>query len=274
MSLARFAKWNVWSLKRRYRRRMLVVLRAGDMSLHTEWLQGAPPESRTWDLHLSYFGDQSDPFPNRPADVTLSFELGTKATGTIACLDKLGERVASYDWVWLPDDDLSVNLPTLNRFFDIVREHKLDLAQPALGHESYVAHDITVQRPHMKLRYTTFVEIMAPCFSKRALKLCRPYLGATVSSWGLNHIFPRLLGYPQRKIAIVDETPVVHTRPAGRGPNIWLTRQLGVNPEKEMEEFLRVHQLTRRFDTWAGIDLNGNLITDLSQIDRVKTSHF
>ena len=73
MSLARFAKWKFWSFKRRSPRRMLVVLRAGDMSLHTGWLQGAPPESRTWDLHLSYFGDHSDPFPNRPADVTLSF---------------------------------------------------------------------------------------------------------------------------------------------------------------------------------------------------------
>ena len=51
---------------------------------HPEWLQGARPESRTWDLHLSYFGDRDDPFPDRPADVTLSFEKGTKAIGTVA----------------------------------------------------------------------------------------------------------------------------------------------------------------------------------------------
>jgi hypothetical protein len=274
MSAAQFAKWNFWSFKRKSRRRVLVVLRAGDMSLHPEWLQGTPPESRIWDLHLSYFGDHSNPFQDRPADVTLSFEKGTKATGIVACLDKLGERVTGYDWVWLPDDDLSANLPTLNRFFDIVRAHKLDLAQPALGRGSYVAHGITVQRPHMKLRYTTFVEIMAPCFSKRALELCRPFLGATVSSWGPNHLFPRLLGYPKRQIAIVDETPVVHTRRPGHGPNGALTRQLGLNPIKELEDFLRVHKLTRRFHTWAGIDLNGNLITNLWQIDRMKSSHF
>ena len=184
-------------------------------------------------------------------------------------MDKLGERVAGYDWVWLPDDDLRADLATLNRFFDIVCDYKLDLAQPALGRGSYGDHDITLQRPHMKLRYTTFVEIMAPCFSQWALKLCRPFLGATVSSCGPNHIFPRLLGYPERKIAIVDETPIVHTRPVACGPNIALTRQLGIDPEKECEDFLRAHQLERWFDTWAGIDLNGNLIVDLSQIDRV-----
>ena len=261
-------------LKPEVRRRVLVVVRAGDTSLHTEWLQGATPESRKWDLHLSYFDDQVFPFQDRPSDVTLSFEKGTKATGTVACLNKLGKRVEAYDWVWLPDDDLKADMPTLNGFFDIVREYDLDLAQPALGAGSYVFHDITAQRPHMKLRYTTFVEIMASCFSKRALGLCRPYLDATVSSWGPDLLFPRLLGYPERKIAIVDETPIVHFRPPARGPNIALVRQLGVDPEKEIQNFMRVHGLAFRFKTWAGIDRNGQLVTDLTQIDRVKTPHY
>jgi hypothetical protein len=125
------------------------------MSLHPEWRKGAAAESRTWDLHLSYFGDKTDPFADRPADVTLSFEKGTKAMGTVACLEKLSERVAGYDWIWLPNDDLRADLPTLNRFFAIFREHDLDLARAALGNGSYAAHDITIQRPHMKLRYAT-----------------------------------------------------------------------------------------------------------------------
>jgi SEC-C motif/Protein of unknown function (DUF707) len=252
------------------RRRTLVVLRAGDTSLHADWLQGAPLEGRNWDLHLSYFGDGSDPFPDRPLDVTMSFEKGTKATGTVACLNKLGERVTAYDWVWLPDDDLRTDLPTLNRFFDIIADHDLDLAQPALGAGSYVAYDITVQRPHMRLRYTTFVEIMAACFSRRALALCRPYLDATVSSMGPSHLFPRLLGYPERKIAIVDETAVVHTRPLKQGPNIALVRTLGIDPDEELSHFLHKHGLTKRFETWAGIDQHGRLLSDLSEIDRTK----
>jgi Protein of unknown function (DUF707)/Protein of unknown function (DUF616) len=256
----------------KHRRRVLVVVRAGDASLHPGWLQGASPESRNWDLHLSYFGKQHDPFPDRPADVTLSVENGTKATGTVACLNKLGYRVSAYDWVWLPDDDLKADLPTLNRFFAIVCEYHLDLAQPALGSGSYISHDITLQRPHMKLRFTTFVEIMAACFSRRALAICRPYLAATISSCGPNHLFPRLLGYPTRKIAIVDETPVVHTRSPGLGPNIALVRSLGISPEDEYQEFMHLHGLTPRFETWGAIDRHGKLVADLSEIDRVKAS--
>jgi hypothetical protein len=255
------------------RRHVLVILRAGDDSLHPWWLKGAPQESRTWDLHLSYFGDRTAPFPDRPDDVTLSFEKGTKAVGTAACLNGLSERVLQYDWVWLPDDDLLADLPTLNRFFEIVQQYNLDLAQPALGAGSHFTYDITLQRPHLRLRFTTFVEIMAACFSRDALHLCRPFLAATVSSWGPNHLFPRLLGYPDRGIGIVDETPVVHARPMNKGPNIALTRSLGISPEKEFEQFMRTHGLTRRLEALGAVDLQGRFTAELSEIDRVKLAH-
>jgi hypothetical protein len=249
-------------------RRVLVILRAGDQSLHPEWFTNARPESRNWDFHISYFGDLKRPFRNRNPDVTLSFEKGTKSVGTVACLEKLGSRVDKYDWVWLPDDDLWTDLANLNRFFDIVAEYGLDLAQPALGEGSYVAYPITAQRPHMRLRYTTFVEIMAPCFSRKALRLCAPFLAATKSSWGINWLFPKLLEYPERGIAIVDETPVIHPRPHGHGPNIALTRKLGISPDKELSNLLKMHQLKKRLDTWGGIDRAGNYISDQMEIDR------
>jgi hypothetical protein len=265
--------WKTERRRRRFYRRVLVILRAGDDSLHPSWLQGAPQESRSWDLHLSYFGDRTTPFVDRPGDVTLSFEKGTKAVGTAACLDALSERVLHYDWVWLPDDDLLADLPTLNRFFEIVQQYNLELAQPALGSGSYVAYDLTLQRPHLRLRFTTFVEIMAACFSRHALNLCRPFLAATVSSWGPNHLFPRLLGYPERGIGIVDETPVVHTRPVGGGPNLALTRSLGISPESEFEQFMQVHGLTKRLDTWGAIGRDGGFIADVAEIDRAKATH-
>ena len=250
------------------RRRVLVILRAGDQSLHREWLAGIPGEGRNWDLHLSYFGDLRRPYRHRADDITLSFEKGTKSEGTVACLEKLGDRTDAYDWVWLPDDDLAANLSTLNRFFEIVAEYDLDLAQPALGAGSYVAFRITIQRPHLKLRYTTFVEIMAACFSRKAFRLCAPYLGATKSSWGPNWLFPKLLGYPKRGIGIVDETPVVHTRPLAKGPNIAKAKQLGISPAQERDDFVKLHQLEKRLETWGAIDARGNYVEDPAEIER------
>jgi hypothetical protein len=252
------------------RRRALVVLRAGDTSLHPAWLNGPSHETRNWDLHLSYFGDHANPFADRPSDVTLSYEKGPKSLGTVACMRKLAERIKSYDWVCFPDDDLAADLVTLNRFFAVVEEYNLDLAQPALGAGSYVWHDITRQRPHMKLRFTTFVEIMAACFSQHALELCAPYLDATLSSYGPDLLFPRLLGYPKDRIAIVDETPVIHTRLVG--PNRAVARRLGGDAHQELSLFLDRHRLSPRFETWAGVTADGEHITDAMQIDRCKAT--
>jgi hypothetical protein len=113
---------------------------------------------------------------------------------------------------------------------------------------------------------------MATCLSQRAFELGRPYLNTTVSSWGPDLLFPKLLGYPTDKIAIVDETPVIHTRPVARGPNITRARELGVDPRKELQEFLDRHGVTRRFDTWGGITKDGRYTTDLAEIDRFKAT--
>ncbi|TPQ51251.1 hypothetical protein C2U72_09310 [Prosthecomicrobium hirschii] len=238
-------------------RPVLVILRAGDRSLHPGWLAGAPPETRTWDLHLSYFGNDPDPFPDRPADVTVSFEKGSKATGTVACLAGLGARLDRYRFIWLPDDDLAADLPTLNRFFAIVAEYDLDIAQPALGPGSFVNHRITSQRPEYRLRFTDFAEIMALGLSQRAFRICRPYFDRSVSSWGLDFLFPKLIGYPDRKIAIVDETPVVHTRPGGKGPNIALVRGEGVTPGQELRQIEKDFGIVRSRKNLAAIPRGG-----------------
>jgi hypothetical protein len=94
-----------------------VIVRAGDTSMHPTWFEGGAEPERNWDLHLSYYGDEAASFPHRPPDVTLTKEKGSKAQGTVSCLQKLGRRVEHYDWIWLPDDDLACNLPTLNKFF-------------------------------------------------------------------------------------------------------------------------------------------------------------
>jgi hypothetical protein len=231
----------------------LVIVRAGDKSLHPKWVDDANT-NRLFDLHISYYGNRKYPFSDRPDDISLSFEPGTKSQGLAQCLQKLGEIVNKYEYIWLPDDDILTDQNTINSFLAIVRDYKLDVSQPALGLGSYIAHDITVQRPDLKLRYTTFVEVMAPCFSRAALRQIEPYLGATASSWGVDHLFGAILNYPQDRIAIVDQTPVIHTRPVG-GPNIQRAEQLGPTAREEMERLLFDMHINIRIENLSAIDL-------------------
>ena len=66
------------------------------------------------------------------------------------------------------------------------------------------------------LRYVDFVEIMCPVFSTRALRVCRGSFRDSVSGFGLDHLWPALLGGARSRIAIIDSVGVIHTRPLGR----------------------------------------------------------
>src|SRR4029453_1724079 len=94
-------------------RRCLVILRAGNRSLHTAWFDPNHRDQRLWALHLSYFGASANPFFGRPSDVTLSFEQGPKNIGPADCADRRPEPfrrpLNSYEWIWLPDDDLLID---------------------------------------------------------------------------------------------------------------------------------------------------------------------
>ena len=189
--------------------RNLVVLRAGDRSLHQEWIAGA---RRDFDLFISYYGQT----PNKWREEADFYEArpGPKWPCIGDLLAANAALVADYDCVWFPDDDLSVSTDTINRMFAFFHAHQLSLAQPALTRNSYHTWDTLLQDPHCHLRYTRFVEVMAPLFSKAALQTCVDSFNESRSGWGLDWVWPLLCERAGLEgIAVIDATPVWHTRP-------------------------------------------------------------
>ncbi|MET7773170.1 hypothetical protein [Nocardia sp. NPDC005366] len=227
------------------RRRNLVILRAGDASLHEKWLTG--PQPRTWDLVVSYFGD--DPHRFRGDDVTRLDRKGPKwpALHHVLTVD-LAEVIDNYDYVWLPDDDLSTDTATINELFEYSARYRLSLAQPALTEDSYFTHEITLVDRRFELRYTNFVEIMAPCFSREFLTRCLPTFDRTQTGWGLDFHWPRFAP-DTSAIAIIDAVTVRHTRPVG-GPNLTAARATGIDPTREYRDYLLKHGISD-LSTWV-----------------------
>ena len=195
----------------RARRRNLVVLRAGDASLHREWLVG--PE-RDFDIFVSYYGNA----PGRHADGADFYESrpGPKWPCIAALLEDRVDLVDGYAAFWFPDDDLSATAPVIDRMFAFFHAYELCLAQPALTRDSYHTWDTLLQQPNCHIRYGRFVEVMAPLFNRAALRLCAPTFGESRSGWGLDWVWPSLCRRAGiGRIAILDATPVRHTRPVG-----------------------------------------------------------
>lgn len=193
-------------------RRYLVIVRAGDNSLHSGWTDA--PETRDWDLVASYYGD--DPSRFRDASDRRIDDRGPKWTGLHALLTR-ESFWREYDYIWLPDDDLAIAQTAISRLFSLAAELNLELAQPALSWRSFYSHEITVRHPSFVARYTDFIEIMAPCLSRRLLEACVPLFAETQSGWGLDWLLP-LQSKAKFGCAIVDEVEVTHTRRVG-GPN-------------------------------------------------------
>ena len=198
----------------------LVVLRAGRSSLHPRWWGDRPQAERNWDLCVSVYDGEPQAI-GRGAEY-LTHQPEQRKFQAIFDLFHPGSPLLAYDRVWLPDDDLLISVADINLTFHLSRKYALDLAQPALrpGLDCFIMHQVVVRQPDSLLHYAGFVEIMCPLFSARALRLCLPSFRDAWSGYGLDNLWPSLLGGPQARIAVIDAVAMIHTRPAGQGYDI------------------------------------------------------
>jgi len=228
-------------------RRNLVIVRAGDASLHPSWLKA----ERNWDIIVNYYGD--DPQLYRQNDVCRIDSKGPKWPALHELMEKIQDQIAPYDYIWFPDDDLACAPDTIDRLFDLCRAHDLELAQPALTHDSHIGVSITVANHAFLLRYTNFIEIMAPCFHRALLQRCWPTFATSLSGWGLDFVWPRQASDPS-KVAIIDALQIKHTRPHG-GPNYNALKERGVDPHQEFADLLAREKIELVHIITGGIDL-------------------
>ncbi len=193
-------------------RRNLVLVRAGTGSAHGQWIRDIDPADRNWDLGISWYGAETDftPDPDAAYHIVQSDRQKWPAIHELLTPDS---PLWHYDYIAFPDDDLAWNWRGVNIAFERMRDFDLMLAQPSLDPAGHVIHAVTRANPDTALRFTNFVEVMTPIFSRAALRLCAPTFALSQSGFGLDHLWPKMIGEPENRIAIIDETSVVHTRP-------------------------------------------------------------
>ena len=201
-------------------RRNLVMMRAGNNGVLPNWAQAS---SRSWDLAISFYGDGQ---PDWGQEYFIQ-EKGPKWQPIHRWISSNPQLLKQYDWFWFPDDDILTSHENANEFFRVCRGFDLQLAQPAILRDgSYASFDVTWQHADFLLRFTMFVEGMMPAFRSDALRLCLPVMQEESRfGWGLDCVFPMLLGYPENKIAIIDACAVAHTRPVGGNTDLTVARR-------------------------------------------------
>ena len=213
-------------------RKNLIVVRAGDNSLHPRWL--GTNAQRNFDLLVSYYGATLGRFEGE-CDLYHAMAGPRWPAHHAICTQHL-DRLLSYDRIAFVCDDVDARPEAWTRLFELCARYQLDLAQPAiLGYRSYA---ITEPQQGVLLRYTNFVEIMCPVFSSRALERVRSTFGESVSGWGLDFLWSRLLPYSDYKVAIVDSVCVTHAGIVRQGSLRPVLDRLGIDPLDELKQVM------------------------------------
>lgn len=249
-------------------RRNLLVLRAGDRSLHPGWL-ALEGTNRNWDLHISYFGNRAEPFGALPDGVSLSQEKGPKYLGLADCFDRHPQFLERYDWIGCPDDDLEVAMGSWSQIFDVAAESGAAIAQPSLDARSYFSHRVTLQRRHYRYRYTNFVEVMCPIFARDTLSDLLPQFRENNSSWGLDYVWSRRTASAGKRLVIIDTAALLHTREIGRGAQYKNGSDL--SPFQDRYEVLQKYGLENtRLRALEGIRTDGQVERNFWRLNRYR----
>jgi hypothetical protein len=253
----------------------LAFFRAGANSFHTRILEEDP--NRNWDCCVSWYGSKrmenlAEVYTDGGDNKFEGFEIFLSETG--GC--------TNYQYVFVIDDDVLFSPGDVSRYFDICRSYDLYLSQPALSWRSYYSHPVTLRNPACALRRVSFIEVMAPCFSKLALSELRKTFLHTKSTWGIDWAWSAEVAN-RRGFFVVDQIPVVHTKPIDptHGAFYKHIRNIGVDIEKETTrvfatypEFNRKAQTQDKghtFKAWVPMYLSEFI---MSTIERCKVAAY
>lgn len=218
-------------------KRNCVIAAVGKDSLHREWKKGRTKPD--FDLHLIVY-DQSFNSFYEDADF-VSYRKGYKMKLVYHYLMEHPEYLEHYAYFFIPDDDIRMDADNINKLFREMEERRIEIAQPGLSH-SYYTFEHTLRDKACVLRYTNFVEIMLPCFSRAALKKVLHTFDANESGWGIEDHWPLLIQSDRRDIAVMDGIVAEHTRPI---------QSYSDKNMKEMMDYRKKYGLERKIEEYG-----------------------
>lgn len=227
-----------------------VFVAAGESSLHRQLLKG----DADFDLHLLIYDGSYNKFCNDTDFIAC--DAGYKMDMTYRYLHRHPDLLDKYEYFFLMDDDIEMSTEEVNKLFGIMKQYHLRIAQPSLV-MSYYTYEHTLRNPFCILRYTNFVEMMIPCFSKEALVKVLPTFEEKICFKGIEYHWAKMVG---NGIAIIDIVKVVHTRPV---------HSFSIDCFKKMKEYLTENHLNKEIQMYSCVPLD-RFSRDFSNLTRMR----
>lgn len=247
--------------------RNVIVSGLGTKSMHAaSWFD--VPEDVTFDLVGTYYGTEEAAADFSCAECVVLYRCqGTKWMLFRALVRSKDWRVIvdTYEAFLLADDDLIMSAGVIARSFALFDAYGLQLAQPSVcAHSGSAAnHETLRQRAGTRLRYTAFVEVQMPLATRETLVgVIQPTLRDAHTGWGLDYVWPYLLGYPHDGIAVIDDVCALHpASQPGKQSTYALKHPAGLEPWDEYLATIAAWGLNASSMARRGVDVPGVLDT-------------
>ncbi len=137
-----------------------------------------------------------------------------------------------YKYFYFLDDDVKISTDQINRMFALSSVFDSWISQASLSKNSFCSWPMFKQQPDSFCRFVGQIEVMAPLFNAISLEKCLPSFIGNKSSWGVDSIWSKILGYPEDKLIVFDDVIMQHTKEVGGGE---LYQKIGIDPWKDWE---------------------------------------
>ena len=155
------------------------------------------------------------------------------------------ERVAPYQYIFPWMDDLDILNLNIERFMQIMVRNKLELAQPALSHDSFIFHEVTRKSLKYKIgRFTHFTEIMAQVFCvKKWIRFWEilEFNPLNPKSWGYDLVTRKACEI--KRMAVIDCEEIRHCNSLINSLSQEKRELLCVNGTKDMRAIMQKHKV-------------------------------
>jgi len=179
----------------------LVFTSAGDDTFFDElWLD----KNRNYDVWVTYYGDNDEIYEKYKSKVDyIEKRKGSKFQNFHHIYTT--KNLSKYKRFFILDDDIIISTEEINKMFKISEEASLWICQPSFDHKSKLGWIINKHRKEYYLRYTNFVEVNTPLFTKGALSKLMDHYSPELVEFGVDYLYIWANGLEERKkYAIID----------------------------------------------------------------------
>jgi hypothetical protein len=155
-------------------------------------------------------------------------------------------NLLKYDYFFMPDEDIDISCGDINNLFNKARTMNFDLCCPSIekSDTSFPSWEVFVTKPFIDIALVNFIEVMCPVFSQKALKKCLDTFRKSQSGWGIDLVWPKLIGDNGNNIAVIHSIVAKHTRPIASGTLYADLQRKRISPSREKRQIMTEYKVS------------------------------